>query len=803
MDDRSLATLEFFKILDQLVDQTAFSASRELAQNLRPSGDEGMVRRRLQETTEAKDLLSRRPGVTVGGAHDVRGLAHRAAISAVLQPPELLDVRATLISARSIYYLLVRRVDEYPILAGRAAEIAPLSQLIDEIGRCLDEDGRVLDDASPELARIRRESARARDRLLERLNRIVSSGDGARFLQEPIVTERHGRYVVPLKIEFKGRIAGIIHDQSSSGATLFIEPLATVDLNNRWHELQLAEVREVERILAALSDYVGGEAEAIIHNVAVLAELDLAFAKARYSFELRASPAEISTERWPIAEQGTRLEPSDHPLNLIKARHPMLPRDSVVPIDAYMGGDYTVVLISGPNTGGKTVSLKTVGLLASMSQAGLHIPAVAGSKLPVFTGIYADIGDEQSIEQSLSTFSSHMTHIVDILARADENALVLLDELGAGTDPIEGSALAQALIGAFLERHSLVLCSSHYSQLKVFAYDTPGVENASVEFDTETLSPTYRLIIGLPGQSNAFAIASRLGLEEPLIERARGLLSAEDSRADNMLSRLKEASDRAVAARQEAEGARDRVRDLERDLRRKLGAIEEARRQVLDEARAEGRDELDRVRDEVRRLRRGLRSGRGTGLTQVDDQADALESASATLEALESELAPLDAGVEWTPPPSEDLRAGDLVHVRTLNQTGEVLSLGAEDAEVAVGGFRLRTSQGSLEFRSRPDAREVKPGLPVRRPQIASPGMELHLRGMRAEEIAPVLGQYLDSAYLAGLPWVRIVHGKGMGVLMSVVRDYLVGHPLVRSHRRGEFGEGGDGVTVVELKRAG
>ena len=800
MNDPYLITLELPKILAQLAEYTAFSASRELALNLRPSSDVDEVRRRLQETTEAKALLSTHPDLGVQGARDVRPSARRAALGATLQPGELLDVRSTLASARHLKNLLIRLREEYPLLARMAEQLQPLSEIQDEIERCLDDEGRVLDRASPALAAIRRESLVARERLMDRLRRIVTSGESAHFFQEPIITERGGRYVVPLKADFKGRVPGIIHDQSASGATLFIEPLETVELNNHWRQLQLDEQREIERILLELSGMVGREAEAIGRNVEVLAELDLALAKARYSFALHAAPAMICMDRWPTAQPRAGLQPTEHPLNLIRARHPLLPRDKVVPIDVYMGGDYTILLVTGPNTGGKTVALKTIGLLAAMSQAGLHIPAGDGSKLPVFTGIYADIGDEQSIEQSLSTFSSHMSHIVDILDHADAGSLVLLDELGAGTDPVEGAALAQGIINALLERRCLAACSTHYSQLKAFAFNTPGVQNACVEFDVETLSPTFRLIIGLPGQSNALTIAKRLGLAEEIIEQARRFISPSELQVDAMLAKIKAANEAVELKLREVEERRARLEALERELNRKLFEIEEERIRIVNQAREEARRELERVQEEIRRLR--LELSRRTSVSPPMVRA-ALQEASATVQKLMEELAPLEAPAATAPAGSEKLQVGDTVYISHLGQTGELLSTNGQEAEVKVGGFRLRTRLGNLEFRSRPQSSEPTKGTTFRGPQVESPGMELDLRGLRAEEVAPTLDAYLNRAYLAGLPWVRIIHGKGTGVLKEVVRQFLAGHPLVSTFRPGALGEGGDGVTVVKLQSRG
>lgn len=793
MDEHYLSILEYFKIIRQLVDHTSFSASREQALTLRPSAEEGVVRRRLEETTEAKALLAEHSGITIGGAHDVRPAVEHAALDATLQPEDLLDIHSTLVSGRNLRKLLLRMEDDYPLLADIASRITPLSHIVEEIERCLDEEGHVLDSASAELARIRRESAVARERLVSRLQEIVHSSQNAPFLQDTIVTERNGRYVIPLKVEHKGRIPGIVHDQSASGATLFIEPLATVELNNRWHELQLAEKREVERILGELSALVGHEAGAIAENVAALAKLDLILAKARYSFALRARPAAISTEAWPTADADEELAPSTHPLNLIRARHPLLPDETVVPIDVYAGGNFTALVITGPNTGGKTVALKTVGLLSAMSQAGMHIPVGDGSRLPVFTGIYADIGDEQSIEQNLSTFSSHMSHIIDILQRADDGSLVLLDELGAGTDPVEGAGLAQSLISAFLERRCLTLCSSHYSRLKMFASATPRVQNASVEFDAETLSPTYHLTIGLPGRSNAFAIAKQLGLDETIIEKARGYLSPEDLESEALLTRAREASDEAEELHREAEERRARVQAMEEELEERLANIEKERQQVLAEAREQGRERLARLREEIRRLR--------SKLAVEGPKAPPVKEAFEEIERMEEELTPEPARPEPTAP-REPLHVGDTVYVESIEQTGEVARIDEGEAEVLVGGLKLRTPVNTLSPRSdtseKIEEEDRRPA--IRTPRVESPGIELHLRGRRAAEVRPILDKYLDNASLAGLSWVHIIHGKGEGVLKKVVREQLEEHPLVASYRGGKISEGGDGMTVVELE---
>ncbi len=799
MQDQYLDTLEYDKILQQLAEHTAFSASRALALALRPVTDEDAVRHRQQETTEAKDLLATRVELSIGGARDVRAQARRAQLDALLPAEELLAIDNTLRSGRDLYQKLAHLDEEAPLLSNKAGQIRPLHHVIEEIERCLDADGQVLDSASPELARIRRESFAARERLLERLRRLVSSSETSRFLQEPIVTERNGRYVIPLKVEFRGRIPGIVQDQSSSGATLFIEPLATVELNNHWHELKIAERHEVARILRMLSALVGDEADNITNNVRLLAEIDLALAKAHYSYALNGVEPELTEARWPLSENP--LPPYEHPLSLLKARHPLLDPATVVPIDVYLGGDYTVVVITGPNTGGKTVSLKTVGLLAAMHQAGLHIPAMDGSRLPVFSGIYSDIGDEQSIEQSLSTFSSHLTHIVDLLAKADERSLVLLDEIGAGTDPVEGAALAQALITEFLRRKSLTLCSSHYAELKVYAFSTPGVQNASVEFDVQTLSPTFQLTIGLPGRSNALAIAERLGLSEDILVQAREMLSPDALGADVLLENVRNASQAAETAQRETEEARARAEEMERELRQKLGQIEEARRQVIEEAREQAREELEQMRQELRTWRqRAASEGRAAQGSAAAHPAAPLQEMLRAIERLEERVQPIEPMSEPRTVPDAEMRVGDRVYVPSLDQEGQLQEIDGDEAQVSIGGFRVRTELDRLEYRGRgrPE-KEPQPETLTRRAKGPAPSMELHLRGMRADEAISAVTKYLEDAYLAALPWVHIVHGKGMGVLKQVVRDQLRGHPLVRSWRPGELSEGGDGITVVEL----
>jgi DNA mismatch repair protein MutS2 len=776
VDDRYLQTLEFPRILERLSQHTAFSAGKDLALALKPSPNLAKARRRQRETSEARKLLEIGTGLSLGGARDVCPLLKSADLRATLLPTELLDIRATLISGRTLKRTVTRLAAQFPLLAAKASRIEECAHVVAEIGRCINDRGEVVDAASQVLASIRRDLKEAHERLLDKLNRIVASPSNASFLQEPFVTQRGGRYVIPLKAEFKGRIPGVVHDQSASGATLFIEPLATVELNNRWRELQLEEEREVQRILAALSALVAEEGPFIDRTVQVLAELDLAFAKANYANEIQGVEPQLvpfKVVRAKGQEAASRVQHPGSTIRLQKARHPLLNPGTVVPIDVHWDDNYFILVITGPNTGGKTVSLKTVGLLGSMAQAGLHIPAEEGSALSVFSGIYADIGDEQSIEQNLSTFSSHTTNIINILEKADSHSLVLLDELGAGTDPSEGSALARAILSHLLRQRITTMVATHYPELKVYAHATPGVENASVEFDLETLAPTFELSVGLPGRSNAFAIASRLGLAAGIVEEARDLISPEVLETEGLLAEIKQAREDTLAARQATEDAQ----------------------------REDARQELAALKEEIRKIRANLPVAslqRGIPKDEVSEQP--LAQAVERLGELERSVVPLEPAVRPLPKTSGPLDVGDVVWVEGLHASGEVIELDGDEAEVQVGRFRVKTRLEELESKTvggeLPLAREGVPTLDVRHP---SPGLELNLRGLRVEEAILRLDKHLDDAYLAGLPSVRIIHGRGTGTLRRAVREQLEGHPLVASYRPGDQHEGGEGVTVAEL----
>ncbi|MFQ6102092.1 MAG: endonuclease MutS2 [Anaerolineae bacterium] len=815
MNAKHLITLEFPKVLARLATYASFSAGEELARALTPATSLQDVRRRLETTSEARALLDAKPDTTLGGAHDVRPLAEAAQRGAVLPPPELLDVRDTLVAARNLHRTLTRLESQFHHLARLAGRIQLCPEIIEQINRCLDERGNVRDDASPELAHIRREARIAHDHIQDKLQNIIHSPHNVTFLQEPLITQREGRYVIPLKADFKGRIRGIVHDVSASGATIFIEPLSVVELNNAWRELQLEEQQEVNRILASLSSLVAARAAEIEQTVEALAELDLAFAKAKYADAINGFAPELI----PFSDHST-TRPSDHPtIRLIGARHPLLDPETVVPIDVVLDEETSasprpegsvepthVLVITGPNTGGKTVSLKTVGLLTLMAQAGLHLPVEPGSALSPFEAVYADIGDEQSIEQNLSTFSSHLTNIISFLDRADTHSLVLLDELGAGTDPAEGSALARALLDHFRRRGATTFVATHYPQLKSYAQLTPGVRNACVEFDPETLSPTYKLTIGLPGRSNAFAIAQRLGLPRGVVEAAGQMVSPDDLRTEDMLADIHRLRIQAAQARDEASVARAEAERLTRDLRERLEAIEQERQEILEQAREEAAAELETLRAEVRGLRRRLQAAalRTFGSAQDRQAQDItpLEAVAAVEEAIE-ELEPAVPEPEPLEMPSlpgidqRPIRPGDTVWVRPLNSEGQVLEIDGEEAEVQVGPARTCVSLRALELRT--TSSPEPEGSAIRVTAAPSPGERIELRGCTVEEALRRLDRHLDAAFRARLPWVRIIHGKGTGALRRAVRDFLADHPLVSTYEAGSDKEGGEGVTIAKL----
>jgi DNA mismatch repair protein MutS2 len=798
MNDKTFFTLEMNKVLVHLASHTSFSGGEDLALTLMPTTDLAEARLWLQQTTEARILLEEHPEqFHLGGVHDVRGAALSTTRGMVLEPSDLLDIRATLRRATLLRRLMVRLRGTYPLLATLAEGMEESAALQHEIGRVIGEDARVLDSASPRLAIIRHDLKVAFDRLQSKLNAVLNAPSHAPYLQEQIITQRNGRYVIPIKAEFKGRIPGIIHDQSASGATLWIEPLKTVENNNQYRELQLDEEKEIRRILRELCELVAAEAPAIVRTVDALCQLDLISAKARYANALNAHAPQLVEFNPP---PGHTPQHSGATLRLVQARHPLLDPEKVVPIDLELDPETYALVLTGPNTGGKTVVLKTVGLMVLMAQCGLHLPTDVGSRLSVFKQVFADIGDEQSIEQSLSTFSGHMKNIIQILAEADRHALVILDELGAGTDPAEGSALARAILNRLLDSGITTLVTTHHPELKIYAQERRGARNASMEFNLETLAPTYRLVVGLPGRSNALAIATRLGLPQDIVEAARSMVTLEDLVADDLLDEIhktreetRQAYARAAQLQQEAEA-------LRQTLRQELEDLETQRRDVLAEARRKAEYELEQLRKEIKRLKRDLQNARQPldALKQVEKLADDLN--------LEVEVPPRAAKPAALEESPRKFRLGDRVWLSRLMTEGQIIELSADQAEIAIGQMKVKVPLSDLEHRKeernprkgskKVDRATTGDNLPER---AASPGLELDIRGSTSDDALSRVQDYVDAAYMAQLPFVRIIHGKGTGVLRRAVRELLSAHSLVAKYSAGTDKEGGDGVTVVTL----
>ncbi|HMN11553.1 MAG TPA: endonuclease MutS2 [Bellilinea sp.] len=792
MDDKSLRTLEYAKILDKLAGYTDFSASTDLAHNLRPTAKLDEAQARLALTREAMLLLDVKAEAGVGGAHDVRHLTDRAARSGILTAQEVLDVKATLVSARELYRTFERKEEQYPNLALIAQKLPPPPGLIEAITRAISDRGEVLDSASPKLGTIRSQIKIAHERLMSKLTHILNDPRNAAHLQENIITQRNGRYVVPMRSESRGHLKSIVHDQSSSGQTVFVEPLVTVDLNNEWQEQQLAERDEERRILTELSDQVGTFAPAIDALVDALARLDLAFACAKYAWDIHAFEPEL------LPFQKRRDKHPGSVLELHQARHPLLDAAKVVPIDMVLDPNTYSLVITGPNTGGKTVSLKTAGLLVVMAQSGLFIPARSGSRLTVFDNVYADIGDEQSIEQSLSTFSAHVTNIIRILGRADAHSLVILDELGAGTDPQEGSALARALLAHLVEKRITNLVATHYPELKAFAHATPGMLNASMEFDLRTLQPTYHLIIGVPGRSNALSIAEKLGLPAEIVQSAREMVDPTELKAEDLLDEIHHQRKVARQARGAADRAKFESEKLSKDLAKRLDQIEDERHTILEQARTQQLQELETLRDELERLRKKL--------NRAGEPVDEVKAAVAQVEQLEKKFDKPILRKESARQSKRPLKVGDRVHVRSLDMDATVSALGEDELEVVAGPLRFKAKRRDIlrhdeaEEDEQPAAGTGRGSARVKLP-TTNPGMELDLRGQYSEDAEERIIRYIEEAYLGGMPFVRIIHGKGTGRLRQLTRELVRTSQYVSRFESGQESEGGDGVTVAWIKQ--
>ncbi|MCU0504625.1 MAG: endonuclease MutS2 [Chloroflexi bacterium] len=787
MDAKSIALLEFPSVRARLADATQFPPGQRLAEGLEPSTDPVVVARALQETDEARALLRERPGVGIGGAHDIGPPVGRAARGGRLDAAQFVSIAETLEAASRLAEALAG--ERRPLVRDLGRAIQPLPALRSVLERSFDPTGELLDSASPRLGGLRRAVRIAYERLRARLDTLVHSSELGSVLQEPIITLRNGRYVVPVRAEARGRVKGIVHDASGSGQTVFVEPLVAIELGNVWREAQLAEEVEIERILDELSALVGANAPALGATLEALARFDLWSAKARLAGEMDGTRAETSAS--------TRIV-------LRGARHPGL-SGRVVPIDVELGGDFTALVVTGPNTGGKTVTLRTIGLLCLMHQAGLHVPAEAGSELPILRDVFADIGDEQSVAQSLSTFSGHLRSITRIVDAAGPDTLVLLDELGAGTDPTEGSALAQALLDHFIRSGALVAATTHYAELKVYAHATPSARNASVEFDLETLSPTYRVSIGLPGTSHAFQIAERLGLPTVIVDDARSRLTEGQVAFEETLASIRRHEGEAVDALARARTMEARAAESRRQADEERRRARAERDEAVKAARLETERIVSSLRDEVRAARKRLEREAVT-TTALDRIERTAEEHLAQLPSIEEPAPQPEApvAVAW--------RVGMRARSRSRGWDGRIAALerGGRRATLEVGGMRVTVETDDLV----PAGAASEPAPPARRPEAGSSGgsiprlrlerartvaSSLDLRGARVDEALEMLGRYLDDAALAGLERATIVHGLGTGALRDAVRAAVASSPLVRSWRPGARGEGGDGATIVEL----
>ncbi len=787
VNDKALHTLEYDKIVRRLAAACATSIGKEHAERLRPTRDLREAQRLLRETDEASRASALKGSAPFGGITDVRPSLTRAKLGGVLQPSELYDIAQLIAGIRKLkrYVASVSEEAEIPLLEDFCEPLTDCKPLEDEIRRCIDDQGDVLDAASPELASVRRDIRVSEGRAREKLESMIRSSSVQKMLQEALITIRGDRYVIPVKQEYRGHFGGIVHDQSGSGATLFIEPEAVVQLNNKLRELKLNEQKEIERVLRKLSELTGQKADLLIGDTETLGLLDFIFAKAALAASDFATLPSMNDEGR---------------LDLRRARHPLIDPKQVVPIDVEMGNVYSAIIVTGPNTGGKTVSLKTIGLLSLMAMSGLFVTAAEGSTLCVFDGIYADIGDEQSIEQNLSTFSSHMTNLISILGQVTSRSLVLLDELGAGTDPAEGSALAIAILEHLHRIGCRIVATTHYSELKAYAYNRQGLVNASMEFDAATLRPTYRLLVGVPGRSNAFAIAERLGLPRSIIEHARGEVSEDELKVDTMIASLEQDRRRAESERATAERLRAEVEKLRQQIEDERRKFQEQKAKLLDEAREEARAAVSKARREAEEIiadlrRMALEEGASVKEHKLIEARRRLDDA---VPAAAARPRPSGGGK------AAKIEPGDEVKVLSLGgQKGHVVELsGGGEALVQLGILKMKVALADLEPVKKQAAAkpQVQTAPSVKRTRDENLRTELDLRGATLDEAILEVDRFLDEAFLANLGQVYLIHGKGTGALRAGVQDFLRRHKHVKSYRLGNYGEGGAGVTVAELR---
>ena len=794
MNQKALETLEYKKIIAQLKREMGSAASAKLADELTPLTSEKIIKEELRSTTEAVDLIVRKGPLPTGGLYDIREALLLAKKGGSLTMRQLLEVQNVLgISSEVVAFMHDDALPELKYIGEMVDLIVEFTALEKEISRCILTEDEMADNASPKLKDIRRSIHQQNQAIKNKLSRIITSSSNKTYLQDAIVTMRDGRYVIPVKQEYRSFFPGMVHDQSKGGATLFIEPQGVVDLNNKLRELEVEEQLEIARILAELSSRVAEHYREIRSNLELLTKLDFIMAKGKLSCKMHASEPKIDT---------------DGELRLISARHPLIEYKKAVPVDIRIGGDYRTLIITGPNTGGKTVSLKTAGLLVMMAQSGLHIPASHASTLPIFGEVFADIGDEQSIEQSLSTFSSHMKNIVSIIDKASYDSLVLVDELGAGTDPTEGAALAIAILERFYDSGALTMATTHYNELKKYALATSGVENAAMEFDVETLTPTYRLLIGVPGKSNAFEISKKLGLSESVIERASEHIKHGDMEFENVISSIEDDKRKAAADRLDAESMRAEIEERLKKLEEKEQAISEKRADIIAEAKREARELLretkSAVKDVQKDLRRLQKSGAHTNLN-----TGALEKSRRKINEAEDLVSEkVVKQVNSEPVSADTLKIGDRVKLLTIGQNGTILSLPDEKGNlmINIGALKVKARLQDLmlinEGKDRkPQAKSSSKYGSLLRSKSSSVSASINVMGKNLEDALADVEKYLDDVYMAGLDMVSIIHGRGGGILKDGIRQMLKKKKYVDSYGAASYNDGGEGVTLVRMKK--
>ena len=801
MNEKALKTLEYTKIIDQLTEYASTEMGKQMCRELQPSCDLGTIRQSQTETTDALTRVRMKGSLSFGGVKDVRGSMKRLEIGSSLGIPELLSVSSLLtVAARAQSYGRHEKSEEFPddSLDERFRALDPLTPVNNEIKRCLPSEDEVSDDASPGLAKVRRSMKIVGGRVHTQLNSILNSS--RTYLQDAVITMRDGRYCLPVKAEYKSQVPGMVHDQSSTGSTVFIEPLAIVKLNNELRELEIQEKREIEFVLAALSSQLMPYTDAILSDLSILAELDFIFAKAALSRHYNCVEPKFNNKRY---------------INIKDGRHPLLNPKQVVPINLWVGDSFDLLIVTGPNTGGKTVSLKTVGLFTLMGQSGLHIPAFEGSELAVFDNVFADIGDEQSIEQNLSTFSAHMTNIVSILNEADANPLCLFDELCSGTDPIEGAALAIAVLNFLHNMTCRTIATTHYSELKVFALTAPGVENACCEFNVETLRPTYRLLIGIPGKSNAFAISRKLGLPDYIIDEAKNQMEQKDESFEDLLANLENSRVTIEKEREEIASYKQEIETLKNRLQQKEERFSEQKEKMLSKAREEAQKILQDAKDTADQTIRNINKlAKSSGVNkELEAERTKLRG---KIQDVDKKLAVKKTAAPKKAVSAKKLRLGDTVRVLSMNLKGTVSSLPNAKGDLYVQMGILRSLVNIRDLEMVEEASITGPGLSgthtggsrgsgsgsskIKMSKSFSVSPEVNLIGMTVDEAIPVLDKYLDDAYLAHLPQVRVVHGRGTGALKAGVHRHLKKLSYVKEYRLGEFGEGDTGVTIVTFK---